>query len=148
MNIKFILIDNYSYLDSLVELSKNLFNQSSKYNLNDFKDAIDHDNYVIYGLLDDEKLIGYIYYLKSLDEGEIYQLGIKKEYQNNKLGELLLSKSLLELKKEGIKNIFLEVRDNNNQAINLYKKVGFKQISIRKKYYDNNIDALIYKKEI
>lgn len=148
MNINFILIDNYLYLDSLVELSNSLFNQSSRYNLNDFKDAIDSNNYVIYGLLDNNKLIGYIYYSKSIDEGEIYQLGIKKEYQNNKLGELLLNKSLLELKKEGIKNIFLEVRDNNNPAISLYKKIGFNQIYIRKKYYDNNIDALIYKKEL
>lgn len=148
MNINFILIDSYNYLNDLVNLSSDLFNQSSRYNLNDFKDAIDHKDYVIYGLLDNDKLIGYIYYSKIIDEAEIYQIGICKEYQNKKLGELILNKSILELKKDNIKQIFLEVRDNNKPAISLYTKLGFKQISIRKKYYDNNIDALILKKEL
>jgi ribosomal-protein-alanine N-acetyltransferase len=42
-----------------------------------------------------------------------------------------------------IKPIMVEVNQNNVQAINLYKKIGFKQIDIRRKYYPNNEDALI-----
>ena len=41
--------------------------------------------------------------------------------------------------------IILEVASNNEPAINLYKKCGFKIINIRKKYY-KNIDALVMEK--
>ena len=39
---------------------------------------------------------------------------------------------------------FLEVRAGNIPAISLYKKTGFTQVSVRKKYYqDNQEDALL-----
>jgi ribosomal-protein-alanine N-acetyltransferase len=40
--------------------------------------------------------------------------------------------------------IYLDVRESNVAAINLYKKCGFEQIDIRKGYYqDNEEDALV-----
>ena len=42
----------------------------------------------------------------------------------------------------------LEVRNSNIPAQKLYEKHGFKQITIRKNYYDNSEDALIYEKEL
>jgi len=42
------------------------------------------------------------------------------------------------------KTVFLEVRENNFSAISLYKKIGFKEINIRKNYYkDTGENALI-----
>ena len=46
-----------------------------------------------------------------------------------------------------LKKIFLEVRKSNIPAINAYKKAGFNQISVRKKYYSDGEDALILIKE-
>ena len=47
-----------------------------------------------------------------------------------------------------MKDIFLEVRESNQVAINFYKKNNFKQISIRKGYYsDPTEDAIIMKME-
>ena len=46
-----------------------------------------------------------------------------------------------------IKRLFLEVRENNDAAIKLYKKCSFKTIGRRKGYYSShqadNIDALV-----
>jgi ribosomal-protein-alanine N-acetyltransferase len=36
---------------------------------------------------------------------------------------------------DGVKLLFLEVRVSNFKARNLYKKVGFQEIGIRKNYY-------------
>ncbi len=37
----------------------------------------------------------------------------------------------------------LEVRVSNNYAIKIYEQIGFKVGTIRKKYYENNEDALL-----
>jgi ribosomal-protein-alanine N-acetyltransferase len=52
-----------------------------------------------------------------------------------------------EIKKAGVKKIFLEVSAENAPAIALYKKCGFIQNGRRPKYYDG-IDAVLMKKEI
>ena len=54
-------------------------------------------------------------------------------------------------KKEKIKRIILEVSKNNIAAINMYKKLGFKKVSTRKKYYRigaNFLDAYLMEKYI
>ena len=44
--------------------------------------------------------------------------------------------------------MFLEVRSSNTPAINLYKKAGFTNLSVRKKYYDDGEDAVVMAKEL
>lgn len=47
--------------------------------------------------------------------------------------------------KSGCKKINLEVNEKNIIAINLYKKFGFEQVGLRKKYY-NDQDAVLMSK--
>jgi len=47
-----------------------------------------------------------------------------------------------ELKYRGIKDILLEVRKSNIQAIKFYLRLGFKKISVRKNYYMENSNQL------
>ena len=46
------------------------------------------------------------------------------------------------LKKQKCVNITLEVNKENTYAIKLYKKVGFKEVAIRKNYYDG-VDGIL-----
>jgi cellulose biosynthesis protein BcsQ len=55
---------------------------------------------------------------------------------------------LKELKNQGIEKIFLEVRKSNIPAKSLYEKIGYKEISVRKKYYSDGEDAVVMAKEI
>ena len=41
----------------------------------------------------------------------------------------------------------LEVNIQNSIAINFYKKYNFKEVGLRKKYYDNTYDAILMKLE-
>jgi len=52
-----------------------------------------------------------------------------------------LKECLKRLKSQKAKNLFLEVRQSNHAAKNLYSKMGFKTIGIRKNYYSDNEDA-------
>jgi len=47
-----------------------------------------------------------------------------------------------------IKNIFLEVSRLNKEAIKLYEKLGFKKNGLRKKYYYDGSDAILYQMEV
>jgi len=40
--------------------------------------------------------------------------------------------------------IWLEVSENNRPAVRFYKKMGFIQMGVRKNYYKNGQEALIY----
>ena len=96
-------------------------------------------------ILDDE-LVGYITYAVVDDECELIKVVVEQGRRGCGIGLLLIGKTLDCLKNEGVEKVFLEVRINNLPAIKLYEKLGFKNINIRQKYYDNSVDALIYGK--
>lgn len=88
----------------------------------------------------DNKVKGYLYYSDIYDRIEINQIEVHTPYRNQKIA----SKLIEELLKKN-KEITLEVNKNNVIALALYKKYGFKEIAIRKGYY-NGIDAILMKK--
>ena len=76
-------------------------------------------------------IIGYISFFKVNDEAEIIKIGIDNLYQRKNYGSYLI----YEMKRIGIKKIFLEVSVENTQAINFYLKNGFYETGKRKEYY-------------
>ncbi len=89
-------------------------------------------------------IIGYIGAWQINDEGHITTLVVSKKHRRNHVADILLYNLLTLLTKKGIKWLTLEVRVSNQAAINLYNKFKFKQLGIRKKYYqENNEDALL-----
>jgi ribosomal-protein-alanine N-acetyltransferase len=79
-----------------------------------------------------------------VDEAHITNIAVKKKYRGKKLGERLLT----ELKKTasflGAVRMTLEVRASNYVAQNLYEKLGFRSVGVRRGYYtDNREDAII-----
>lgn len=94
------------------------------------------------------EIVGYISFSCVL-EIEIEAIVVKKEFQRLGIGTSLLKFIFDFAKQNNVKNIFLEVRNSNTPAINLYNKLGFYKINIRKNYYtDTNEDALILRKII
>ena len=80
-------------------------------------------------------LRGFIIVSSIFDEAEILNFGVAKKYQSKGYGQKLLAYIMNHLAYKKINKIFLEVRITNHVAINIYKKYGFKQVSIRSKYY-------------
>lgn len=95
------------------------------------------------------KILGFAGIWKSVDDVHITNIVVNKTFRNQKIGSLLLSK-LIELAKlePNISSITLEVNSNNTPAIKLYEKFGFKVVGLRKKYYNNIDDAIIYTKKL
>ena len=90
------------------------------------------------------KVIAYIGYWKVQQEGHITTLAVDKLYRRNGVADILLYFLINHSIENNINSLTLEVRVTNIQALLLYKKYGFKEFGIRKKYYqNNNEDALI-----
>lgn len=95
-----------------------------------------YGNYLL--LIEEDKIIGYIYYSDIYERAEINQFEVKPTHRNCGKGNELLKYLIEKLQK----NITLEVKQTNASAIHLYEKNGFKKVAIRKEYY-NGIDGIL-----
>ena len=81
------------------------------------------------------------------DEGEIITFCLLPKWCNNGYATALLEWIIDTMQIRSIKRLFIEVRENNEAAIKLYKKCCFNTIGRRKGYYSNHqaekIDALV-----
>jgi ribosomal-protein-alanine N-acetyltransferase len=122
-------IENRVFANDSFALSKN----SLRYHLS---------NNIIYKIKQDEKIAGYILWLKRKDYYRLYSLAIHPDFRGLGLASRLLEYSLENLDKE---KFSLEVKVSNLDAIRLYKKFGFKVSRILKDYYED-IDGYLMKK--
>lgn len=106
-----------------------------------------NDNCIFSVYEEDGKMLGYAFGTVIIDEGELYRIAVSHEARSKGYGELLLKRFVEKCRVRGAEKIFLEVRSRNVPARRLYEKTGFKEISLRKRYY-NDDDAVIYFLEI
>lgn len=92
---------------------------------------------------DYEEILGFIHLTVLNNEIDIINIVVDKQYRNKQIGTKLLKYVLNIYNKH---TFYLEVSEDNINAIKLYKKFNFKIINKRKKYYKDK-DALIMKKE-
>lgn len=85
---------------------------------------------------------GFIHVQNLYDEVDIIDIFISEGYRNKGLASQLINDCF---SRYYDKRFILEVSSENIPAINLYKKLGFRVINIRKKYY-NGIDAYVMEK--
>lgn len=67
---------------------------------------------------------------------DLLTIAVDPQYQGQGFGRFLLKKTLHEAVKGGADECFLEVRESNIRAQNLYKSMGFQIVGIRKNYYE------------
>ena len=94
-----------------------------------------------------DKIIGFLLYSLIYDRIEIEQFEVITKERRKGIGDKLLKYLIEKYQDTDIKNITLEVKEDNIVAINLYKKYGFKKVSTREKYYDG-INGLLMEKTL
>ena len=86
-------------------------------------------------------ILGYCMMRIFCNEANIINMAIKSSRQREGLGSFLLGYVLNQLPINS--SVFLEVKEGNLSAINLYQRLGFKVINLRKNYYKDGRTALI-----
>lgn len=92
------------------------------------------------------EIVGFAGIKVILDEADIMNIVVKKDFRNNGIGSLLLDYLISYSKSINLKTITLEVNEINIPAIKLYEKFDFEKLGIRKKYYNGENDAIIMSK--
>lgn len=83
------------------------------------------------------------------DSAEVIYIHTLSYERGKGLAKILLDRVFADLTSQFfVSKIFLEVRPSNQAAIKLYQGLGFKELSRRKRYYQNGEDALILEKNL
>jgi len=108
-------------------------------------------NYDSYSVFFGDEIVGYIISKISYPETHILNLTVSSQFRNNGIGGSLVQLIINDARIRNSQDIILEVRSSNKIAQSLYKKLLFKQIGVRKDYYDCNEgreDAYVLKLEL
>ncbi|HSS76356.1 MAG TPA: ribosomal protein S18-alanine N-acetyltransferase [Thermoanaerobaculia bacterium] len=92
---------------------------------------------------DEAPLPGYVLFHYVAGEAELLRLAVEPVERRQGLGRLLVERGLERLRQESIQACFLEVRKDNEAAIQLYRGMGFERVGRRRGYYRDGTDALI-----
>ena len=92
----------------------------------------------------DGKIVGMIVVWLIVDEAHVATLATYPDFRRQGIGKRLLSHALRNLIEEGARSSFLEVRESNVAAQELYRKFGYEETGRRRRYYkDNDEDAIL-----
>ena len=98
--------------------------------------------------MDGENLAGYVGSQSVLGEADMMNLAVHPDYRRQGVGEQLVNTLIDALSQAQVHSLTLEVRASNAPAKALYQKLGFLQVGLRPRYYQNpKEDALILRKE-
>lgn len=84
-----------------------------------------------------ETTAGYAVIYSVLDESEVARIAVSPEFRRKGVAGLLLDTVISEGVSNGTVTWYLEVRKSNLAARALYQKKGFRDIGIRKGFYEN-----------
>lgn len=73
--------------------------------------------------------------------GHVVSLAVSSNFRRMKIGSSLMQTTHEEMKKHGIREVYLEVRVDNTPAIALYKKLGYSIVRRIPYYYADGTDA-------
>ena len=130
-----------SDLDEISSTLTSCFDNFWNYNI--LKSELENTNskYIVAKL--NNEIVGFAGIINTLDQMEITNIVVRKDMRNQGIGNTLLNELIKLTIDSKMNTIFLEVNSNNFSAIKLYEKNGFKQVGLRKKYYNNKDDAIL-----
>jgi [ribosomal protein S18]-alanine N-acetyltransferase len=92
----------------------------------------------------DGKIAGMIVVWLIVDEVHVATIATHPEFRRQGIAKTLLFYALQHMSTEGAQSSFLEVRASNLAAQDLYRKFGFEESGVRRRYYrDNGEDAIL-----
>jgi len=89
----------------------------------------------------DDFILGYCMVRYGPGEAHLINMAVDSRFQKRGVGSTLLQNFLKDISPKT--SVFLEVKQSNFPAINLYKKHDFIEVGLRKKYYSDGENAIV-----
>lgn len=140
------LFTNETIAETCYEICEESFDTGSPWTKEQLLSSLTADNQLFFMTVKNKTIICFGIFSVVLDEAEIELIAVDSRVKRQGYGEKLLDDAIKQLKEEGIREIFLEVRKSNLIAQNFYKAFQFKEIGKRKNYYQQpKEDGLMFK---
>lgn len=132
-----------SDLDAVMAIERLSF--STPWSRESFRIEIEENRCAMYLVLtEDDRPVAYAGTWLVITEGHITNIAVHPDFRGRGYGERITLALMRKAREVGISWLTLEVRRGNLVAQSLYRKLGFDEVGIRKRYYeDNGEDALI-----
>ena len=129
-------------LTDLEQMKNTLYSDFDNFwSYNVLKQELENENTTYIIAKENDDVVGFAGISICLDEATLNNIVVKKSCRGRGIGGELLE-SLIDICGDlNAKTLTLEVDVSNEPAIHLYEKFGFKNLGIRKKYYNNSRDA-------
>ncbi len=119
-------------------------NFSVPWSLESFRESMKLEHTIYLVAEEEENIMGYCGMYRVFNEGEIVNVAVAEAYRRKKVALRLLKQLFIESSELKVDNFFLEVRESNQPAIQLYKKLGFTEAGIRKNFYEKPRENAIF----
>lgn len=96
----------------------------------------------------DSEIVGYASFRYVGKQGDVNTVAVASDQQGKGIGTALMDWLESQAALRNVREIFLEVRSDNEAAIKMYDARGYERIDIRRNYYGNTIDANIMRKRV
>jgi len=146
---------NERIISQLVNIHFSALNEFNfrNWSFQDFVDLINNGSSIFYYVLNN-RIIGFSVVGFNEEFTEIIIIAVDSNYQKKKIGQNILNYIINYPYFKGY--MILDVAITNTNAINFYKKFGFKKIGLRKNYYlilegnkvGQKIDAIVMQMQI
>lgn len=100
-------------------------------------ETADDDSYI------EPHIYGYVGLLMVPYESDILNITVRNENRRAGIGTELLTEMMARCPEHGVSVIHLEVRESGVPARNLYRKMGFREDGIRKRYYTDPVEDAV-----
>ena len=121
--------------EALAELEKITVGEEG-WSAESFRSAAEKDNGYVLCIFCEDCVAALLTGYYAIGEGDITNVAVAPEHRRKGFAQMLIAE-FERLLPDDAENIFLEVRESNIPAIELYKKCGFEKISVRKNFYAN-----------
>ncbi len=88
-------------------------------------------------------ILGHCILYRVLDEAEITSFAVRETCRKKGIGTKFLKELIEYIRADGAKIAYLEVRESNVAAQQLYRKCGFSEIGRRKRFYQKPVEDAI-----
>lgn len=128
-------------IESLMEIENACF--SKPYSYETFLSDLGNDKVTIFVNEQSGKVIGFVSIYCFMGEANLQQVAVFEKYRGNKVAQNLILYGIGYLKGINAEKFYLEVNEQNQIAIRIYEKLGFKKVVTRKNYYGDK-SAIVY----
>lgn len=89
------------------------------------------------------QIVGYAGLMCIRPIADVQTIAVVPEEEGRGIGSAMLTELIRESRLRRAEDVLLEVRADNPRAQQLYRRYGFEQIHVRRRYYRDGVDALI-----